>query len=669
MADEDKNGGSGAWSRVPTWDGDPEGWRAFLKEMHWWMSALDLEGTKRYNLAARWLLRQGGIVRQRGEEFSPEELEYQKAVTALDPQTEEEVVITPEDPLAGLKKLLKALESINGKTLLDKRGDLRNAFYLELRRKPGERISEFCTRFRSAVAGLRMEGVTLPSSELGWFLKQKLGLDAIRQQLLETALQGKETYEETEVEVLRLFRDLHAADPLARRSNAEGFNKNPIMNKFLSQQPRHPSSRGSYAASTAPSTTSSFGSGRSSTTYRSDRPFPRRQMSQRQAYAAEADDELREEPEPDDPATEHEEHFTLEEVLQAEAEILATEIEEAVDDGIGADLIQDVEDTVESAAEALLTMREARTKLAEVRKDRGYGKASPTSSTSSPSPKSKLASKKGKTPCFDCNQLGHWAGDAECPKPGAGLGRKGPKQALKSVKVVETLNTEHMVGADHIAEETNETLTVSCVSRHMSLKEALNSNHTKEVLATGLSDDKRLVGALDSACNRTVSGSEWLQCFLRGLEGAPQHVRELVTTVKEHEVFRFGDGGTQVSVRRWRIPTMIGGTLVCIWVSEVPVPSLGLLLGRGFLESVGATMSFASRVIQFEFLDSSVMPLKQLAAGHFMLRLLPSQWGGVCSQRWRKLGVDGVVELQLIERSAMVACEVSFKACSQAHEA
>ena len=74
---------------------------------------------------------------------------------------------------------------------------------------------------------------------------------------------------------------------------------------------------------------------------------------------------------------------------------------------------------------------------------------------------------------------------------------------------------------------------------------------------------------------------------------------------------------------------MIGGTLVCIWVSEVPVPSLGLLLGRDFLESVGATMSFASRVIQFEFLDSSVMPLKQLAAGHFMLRLLPSQWGGV----------------------------------------
>lgn len=39
-----------------------------------------------------------------------------------------------------------------------------------------------------------------------------------------------------------------------------------------------------------------------------------------------------------------------------------------------------------------------------------------------------MAAKKGKLPCFDCNQLGHWAGDPECQHPGAGLGRKGPKK-------------------------------------------------------------------------------------------------------------------------------------------------------------------------------------------------------------------------------------------------
>lgn len=68
MADNEKEGNGGAWGKVPTWDGSPQTWRAFQREMRWWLSALDLEGTK-------WLLRQSGVVRQRGEEFLPEELE------------------------------------------------------------------------------------------------------------------------------------------------------------------------------------------------------------------------------------------------------------------------------------------------------------------------------------------------------------------------------------------------------------------------------------------------------------------------------------------------------------------------------------------------------------------------------------------------------------------
>ena len=119
MAEDEK--GSSAWYRVPTWDGSPATWRAFKREMSWWTSSLNLEDTKRYNLAARWLLRQSGAVRARGEEFEPSELEYQKAVVSRDPQTGEDVELTPEDPLAGLNRLLKALESLNGKTDLDVR--------------------------------------------------------------------------------------------------------------------------------------------------------------------------------------------------------------------------------------------------------------------------------------------------------------------------------------------------------------------------------------------------------------------------------------------------------------------------------------------------------------------------------------------------------------------
>ena len=209
MADEDKT--TSAWYKVPTWDGSPATWRAFRKEMSWWVSSLDLESTK-YNLAARWLLRQTGVVRQRGEEFSPEDLQFQKEVRTTDTEGVS-IVVTPEDPLAGLNKLLKALEGMNGTSALDRKGELRKLFYIDLVRKPGERPADFMSRFRFLAAELKGEGIDLPSSELGWFLREKLGLDPLRKQLLETALQGRESFEDVETEALRLLRTSTSRTP------------------------------------------------------------------------------------------------------------------------------------------------------------------------------------------------------------------------------------------------------------------------------------------------------------------------------------------------------------------------------------------------------------------------------------------------------------------------
>ena len=171
MAEEDKS--TLGWYKVPTWDGSPATWRSFQREMQWWLCSLDVESTKKFNLAARWLLRQSGVVRQRGEEFSPKELEYTREVRAKDPDGVE-IVVTPEDPFSGINKLLAALEEINGKTALDKKGELRRQFYTELSRRPGERPADFLSRFRFLVAELKSEGIDLPSSELGWFVREKL---------------------------------------------------------------------------------------------------------------------------------------------------------------------------------------------------------------------------------------------------------------------------------------------------------------------------------------------------------------------------------------------------------------------------------------------------------------------------------------------------------------
>jgi hypothetical protein len=87
------------------------------------------------------------------------------------------------------------------------------------------------------------------------------------------------------------------------------------------------------------------------------------------------------------------------------------------------------------------------------------------------------------------------------------------------------------------------------------------------------------------------------------LQNAPEEIQSLLRSKPEHETFRFGNGGTKVSLERWRLPTVIGGQVASFWTSLVDVPSLGLLLGRDFLEAVGADISFLRRELQCERLD------------------------------------------------------------------
>ena len=147
MAEDEK--GTSSWYKVPTWNGNPQEWRSFKREMGWWIASLDPEACRKFNVAARWTLRQVGVVRARCEEFDPDDLAGAAEVVSTDPQTGEKRVLKEADPFAGIKKLLKALEASMGRTELDRKGELRKQFYQEIRRNPGERISSFCTRYRN----------------------------------------------------------------------------------------------------------------------------------------------------------------------------------------------------------------------------------------------------------------------------------------------------------------------------------------------------------------------------------------------------------------------------------------------------------------------------------------------------------------------------------------
>eukprot|EP00439_Symbiodinium_sp_Y106_P055911 s2181_g7.t2 len=663
MAEEDKS--TSAWYKVPTWDGSPASWRAFQREMNWWLSSLDVESTKKFNLAARWLLRQGGVVRQRGEEFAPEDLVYQKEVRAKDTDGVE-IVVTKEDPFAGINKLLKALEGINGRSALDRKGELRNQFYLTLRRSPGERPADFLSRFRVLTAEMRSEGIDLPTGELGWFLREKLGLDPLRKQLLETALQGREKFEDVEAEALRLFKDLHASDPLFRKlgQEARGRGRGFAGSSSSSGASSLRSSGGSTWQSRTGSSIGTASAGAKAAgqggPFQNRRPFFGN-FRAKQAYAAEAEDETAEdtyEPEEEELlADEPAEPPNLDEVLEIEAEALAAELEQAENEGVDPSMLEQVEGCVETAAEALITMRDAKTRLQEVRRDRGYGRAGGNSGGQGQRPPPPF---KKRGVCHDCGLPGHWAGDAGCARPGAGLAKPKPRKDAgrgggspsssppsgsphRRVQVVETFAAEAGQEQDHEDQKVNETAVAS------TLEQALEMTCPQEVLAGAMASDKRNAGALDSACNRTVCGRMWLESYIADLRASPcwKALQPLLATEAEKETFKFGNDGTKASMERYRIPVTIGDTVVCVWTSVVEVRSLGLLLGRDFLEAIGGVISFTRRALRADHLDCRRIPLRQLSAGHFYLELLPKDFSEDLGRRWTRQGADGVLEVQV----------------------
>ena len=176
-----------------------------------------------------------------------------------------------------------------------------------------------------------------------------------------------------------------------------------------------------------------------------------------------------------------------------------------------------------------------------------------------------------------------------------------------------------------------------------SLSEALS---TSTAGAVGLDPDKLFVAALDSACNRSCAGAEWLAHMKDALE---EHIRSLVDEKPCRDYFRFGNGGVLESLRRLRIPVLVQNQVVLLWLAEIPCASLGCLLGKDFLESLGATLDFPSKKVQLRYVSDGWIPLSKMRAGHFSMNLLPkplTSWPTLTSQSWHVVGVGGCCEVQ-----------------------
>ena len=157
------------------------------------------------------------------------------------------------------------------------------------------------------------------------------------------------------------------------------------------------------------------------------------------------------------------------------------------------------------------------------------------------------------------------------------------------------------------------------------------------------------VAAVDSACNRSCAGRVWIREYLAVVARAPEAISGLVAECPCSDQFRFGNGGTLRSTRRIRLPAVIGGQVVLFWFCEIPCDTLGCLIGKDVLESLGGMIDFVGQKLMFQFLSQTWISLQRMKVGHFSLALLPPSGGGWARPtglRWRVIGVGGCCEVQ-----------------------
>ena len=94
-------------------------------------------------------MKQTRSAKMRALEFTPDELAYIPAEEYTDPDSGETIVVTPADYAAGINKILAAWDEMIGRTVNDRKGELREKFYLATRRGQQESVVAFSLRYRT----------------------------------------------------------------------------------------------------------------------------------------------------------------------------------------------------------------------------------------------------------------------------------------------------------------------------------------------------------------------------------------------------------------------------------------------------------------------------------------------------------------------------------------
>ena len=123
-------------------------------------------------------------------------------------------------------------------------------------------------------------------------------------------------------------------------------------------------------------------------------------------------------------------------------------------------------------------------------------------------------------------------------------------------------------------------------------------------------------GILDSACTKTVAGTDWMNDFVAAL---PRNMKEKVT--KNHTTAKvvFGGGDSVESLTNVVIPVSIG-SLNCNLSVEVVPGSLPLLISLKTMSDIGFLINFSSSQL---FLGKTEIIMHKTPTGHLTVDLVP----------------------------------------------
>ena len=247
------------------------------------------------------------------------------------------------------------------------------------------------------------------------------------------------------------------------------------------------------------------------------------------------------------------------------------------------DFKEDDDDGIpEDVAQAYVTYQSAKQRYKDQQRSRGYVGGEGNSGNSQDNRDEKLRAMKAKSFCSGCGRRGHWHKDAECPKNKTGTNTAAvTKPDVKDISMCNVLPAE--------------------------------------VYATKY-EGEGLLGITDTACARTVAGTQWLQRYTDSL--AKMGHKPLLH--KECEAYRFGTGKVHYSAFYVVLGFELGNKIVQVRTSIIngDVP---LLLSKGVLSKLGVIYDVERGRADFTKVGLQGFELQMTSSGHPAIPILPAK--------------------------------------------